>query len=841
MFTIQQIQAITGARWLQQADNCTIQHLLLDSRRVMFAETSVFFALPGSTYNGHDFLPNLYRLGVRNFLISNEVAVNVSAYAQANFLLVNDTLLALQQVAAAHRRQFTLPVLGITGSNGKTVVKEWLYQLLWQDYHIVRSPKSYNSQVGVPLSVWQTNETHNLAIFEAGISQPHEMERLQAVIQPTIGLFTNIGAAHNEGFTGMEQKILEKLQLFSRVQNLIYCADYSLITQCIEQCRQLYPEQYRFTALAWVKNTLPGKQICPNNEVVLQTHAQKTDTQTQIEIHYLNQPAFNITIPFIDDASVENSIHCCLFMLHLGYAPQVIARRMAQLAPVEMRLELRAGINNCSIINDAYNSDIQSLAIALDFLEHQRQHGGKSVILSDIQESGELPEALYGKVAQLLREKKVEQFTGIGQGLTSVKHLFYGINASFYPNTAEFLNRSPGFYNQAILVKGARQFAFEKIVRALSQKVHSTVLEINLNAIAHNLKVYKSLLQPATKVMVMVKSLSYGSGSYEIANILQLNKADYLSVAYTDEGVALREAGITLPTMVMNPNPDSFNALVRNKLEPEIYSLGHLQRFVEYLRHSPVGVTFPYPVHIKLDTGMHRLGFDEADLVPLRETLGNNPWIRVVSVFSHLAASDDPQYDDFSEQQIHRFNKMFSFLVPALPAGVLRHLLNSSGIARFGGVAQMDMVRLGLGLYGVDTTNNIQHLLANVSTLKTHVSQVKTVSAAETVGYSRKGVLHRNSRIATVGIGYADGLNRRLGNGCGSMWIRGKLAPVIGNICMDMCMLDVTDVEGVEEGDEVIVFGAQLPVQQLARWLGTIPYEIFTGISGRVKRVYFQE
>ncbi|OWY25812.1 bifunctional UDP-N-acetylmuramoyl-tripeptide:D-alanyl-D-alanine ligase/alanine racemase [Sphingobacteriales bacterium UPWRP_1] len=841
MFTIQQIQVITGGSWLQQADNAPVYHLLLDSRRVMFAETSVFFALPGATYNGHDFLPQLYRLGVRNFVVSSASSGMVAQYPKANILLVNNTLLALQQVAAAHRQQFTLPVLGITGSNGKTVVKEWLYQLLWQDYHIVRSPKSYNSQVGVPLSVWQTDATHNLAIFEAGISQPGEMEHLQAVIQPTIGLFTNVGAAHNEGFAGMEQKTLEKLKLFSGVQFLIYCADYDMIKQGIAKARELFPGQYDFISLAWIKNINPEKQEKVPENIVLQAHAVKTGNGTDIAVYYQNNPGFTISIPFIDDASIENSIHCCLFMLHLGYSPAVIAQRMAQLAPVEMRLELRAGINNCSIINDAYNSDFQSLAIALDFLEQQQQNSGKAVILSDIQESGEPPEVLYGKVAQLLREKKVQRFTGIGQGLASVKHLFHGIEANFYPGTAGFLQHPPYFYNEAILIKGARQFAFEKIVRALSQKAHNTVLEINLNAVAHNLKVYKSLLKPATKVMVMVKSLSYGSGSYEIANILQLHKADYLAVAYTDEGVALREAGITLPIMVMNPNPDSFNALVRNKLEPEIYSLPHLHRFLDYLKHSPVGITFPYPVHIKLDTGMHRLGFEQADLTQLREVLGNNPWVQVVSVFSHLAASDDPQYDDFSEQQIHRYNKMFSFLEPVLPAGVLRHLLNSSGIARLGAVAQMDMVRLGLGLYGVDTTNNIQHLLANVSTLKTHISQIKTVNATETVGYSRKGALSRTSHIATVGIGYADGLNRRLGNRRGCMWVRGKLAPIVGNICMDMCMLDVTDIEGVEEGDEVIVFGQQLPVQQLARWLDTIPYEIFTGISERVKRVYYQE
>lgn len=833
MFTINQIQQITGAQWLQQANaDAPIQHLLTDSRKIAFAPDAVFFALSGATYNGNSFVGEAYAKGVRNFVVSR--SLNAVAYPDANFLLVPNALTALQQVAAAHRRRFTLPVVGITGSNGKTVVKEWLYQLLWQNYHIVRSPKSYNSQVGVPLSVWKIEPAHNLALFEAGISQPAEMDKLEPVIQPQIGIFTNIGNAHNEGFENMQQKATEKMHLFKHAQYLIYCADYPLISKAIQTCRTQYPHLYRFTALAWSKQA-------PAPHLALYAHPQRHSHHTTLTITYKNLPAFSFQLPFIDEASIENAIHCCLFMLHLELPVPVIIERMAQLSPVEMRLEQRKGINQCTIINDSYNSDFNSLAIALDFLERQTQHPTKTVILSDMLETGEPPQTLYARVAQLLQQKQVHRFIGIGQGLASVKELFAPLNAVFFHSTAHFLSHNMAFSNEAILVKGARPFAFEKIVRALAQKVHNTTLEINLNAITHNLKVYRSLLLPTTKIMIMVKSLSYGSGGFEIAALLQQNKADYLAVAYTDEGVELRQAGITLPIMVMNPNPGSFNALVRNRLEPEMYSLPHLQRFVEYLHHSPVDVVFPYPIHLKLDTGMHRLGFELPDIPQLIGILKNNPYLHIASVFTHLAAGDDARHDDFTHSQIALFEQMYSQLLPCFATPPLRHLLNSSGISRFADAAQMDMVRLGLGLYGIDPTGSVQHLLANVSALKTHVSQVKTVQPSQTVGYSRMGKVTRPTRIATVGIGYADGLNRRLSNGRGKMWIKGCLAPIIGNICMDMCMLDVTDIPDVQEGDEAIVFGEQLPVQQLARWQETIPYEIFTGISGRVKRVYFQE
>jgi len=840
MFSLETIKEITGAEWIQKINNPQIKHLITDSRKVAFEEDALFFALQGSTYNGNDFIGELYNKGVRNFVVS--IPVELEFYPESNFLFSENPLLALQQIASRHRQNFKLPVTGITGSNGKTVVKEWLYQLLWQDFQIVRSPKSYNSQLGVPLSVWQIDQTHRLAIFEAGISQPNEMQNLQKIIKPDIGILTNIGQAHNEGFTSLNQKVTEKLSLFSESDFLIYCADYPVIEDAITLLKSnpLNQGLYHFSQLAWTCAETSDNSD-ENAHIVLRLKVEFHSSHTNIRAWYKKGTPFSFQIPFTDEASVENAIHCLMMMLHLNVPLDKIVGRMGNLVPVEMRLELRAGINRSSLINDAYNSDIHSLSIALDFLQKQHQHQTKTLILSDILETGEQPEMLYQKVAKLLAQKKINRFIGIGQTLSSMRSLFSQFNAGFYPTTPDFLRRIPSFSNEAILIKGARPFAFEKIVQVLSAKAHNTTLEINLNAIAHNLKVYQSLLKPDTKIMVMVKSLSYGSGGHEIANVLQQNKADYLAVAYTDEGVALREAGITLPVMVMSPNADSFNALVRHQLEPELFSLSHLAQFAAYLYHTPVQVNFPYPIHLKLDTGMHRLGFEEGDLPDLLKLLEKNPQLKIVSVFTHLAASDNPEHDYFTNQQINLFSKIADLVQEQTKHKFLRHVLNSSGITRFPDEVQMDMVRLGIGLYGIDNTKHIQTQLQNVSTLKTHISQLKRLQPNQTVGYNRKGKVNRPSVIATLPIGYADGLNRHLSNGVGQMMVNQQLAPIIGNICMDMTMLDVTAIKQVKEGDEVIVFGESLPVQNIANRLNTIPYEILTGISNRVKRIYFQE
>lgn len=837
LYTFTKIATIVQGQIMGQTNGeLAISRLLLDSRHIIFPETALFFAIVGEHYNGHKFLAEVYEKGVRNFMVSQHLPPNM--LPNANVVQVADTVAALQQLAAYNRQQFDIPIVGITGSNGKTVVKEWLFQLLHKLYYVARSPQSYNSQVGVPLSVWQINEQHQLAIFEAGISQPNEMARLEAIIKPTIGVFTNIGTAHSKGFESQKLKVLEKLQLFKQAKWLIYRADYELITNCIEQLKQQNTEQYCFATLAWSTNKL----LCQNTNV-LYVAVDKHPQHTRISTTY-NSRTSSIQIPFGGDAAIENAINAYLLCLHLGINRTEIAQQIKHLQPIAMRLELKAGINNCMVINDAYNADLQSLAIALDFLAQQQQQlPQKTLILSDILESGQRSKQLYTAVVELVKQHKIDRFVGIGNKISANKDLFAGVNSFFYNTTNQFLSANVSFENEIILLKGARSFAFEHIAQWLVQKIHTTTLEIDLNAIAHNIKIYRQLLQPNTKLMVMVKAFGYGSGGSEVANILQYNKVDYLAVAYTDEGVALRKAGIKLPIMVMNPQPNTFEAIVKYKLEPEIYSIAHLQKwehFLLYLTKTKLHKTIP-PIHLKMDTGMHRLGFEETEMPKLLLILKNNKNLRIASVFSHLAATDSNEHDLFTKQQIEKFTGLYQLIQAQTPYKIMRHILNTAGIVRFAKEAQMDMVRLGIGCYGIDSTGIIQRDLMNVSTLKTYISQIKNLAPTETVGYSRQGVLHQATKVATVSIGYGDGLPRCLSKGNGKMWINGQLAPIIGNVCMDMTMLDVSHIENVQEEDEVIVFGEKLPVQQVAQWANTIVYEILTGVSERVKRVYFQE
>ncbi len=842
---ISHIAKSINADILQLKEDTHIQYLLFDSRKISFPQHSLFFAIPSPSRDGHEFIRIAYEKGIKNFVISHP-NWKIEGFPEANFILVKDSIVALQCLAAHHRQQFDLPIIGITGSNGKTVVKEWFYQLLWQDYHIVRSPKSYNSRIGVPLSVWQINNQHNLGIFEAGISQVNEMQNLAAIIQPTIGIFTNIGTAHSKGFISDSQKVQEKLRLFEQVNLLLYCSDYASIHQLVQPLEGkkkglLFNQKIQFLTWGRKKPVSLSSNAVPFRPNLQITHIQKSEKTTHIGGSYLQQDR-QISIPFTDEASIENAIHCWLLLLYLGYSNEVIAERMHQLAPIAMRLELKQGNNNCLIINDTYNSDLHSLSVALDFLQQQRQHTKHTVILSDILQSGQNHRALYQQVARLLEQKNIHRLIAIGAKLEEYRAFFKEMETIFYPSTQAFLQAIPHFREERILIKGARTFAFEKITSVLSQKSHSTVLEIKLNAIAHNLKTYRQLLQPSTKIMVMVKALSYGSGSFEVANLLQYQQVDYLGVAYTDEGVALRKAGITLPIMVLNPSPSSFDALLQYRIEPEIYSLWQLEQLEEHLQHTTVHVDLPIAIHLKLDTGMHRLGFEAKDLPALVNHLQNNPQFRVASILSHLSASDEAQHDTFSRQQIQHYEQMLHSLQSEInfEQMPIRHILNSTGITRFTD-CQMDMVRLGLGLYGIDSSDTLQSQLECVSALKTYISQIKEVSSSETVGYGRKGKVLKTSKIATVNIGYGDGLPRRLSNSKGKMWVRGQFAPIIGNVCMDMTMLDVTHIEGVQAGDEVEVFGENLPVQEVAEWLETIPYEVMTGVSSRVKRVYFQE
>lgn len=830
-YHISEITAIVKGEIAAPGHDAEISELIIDSRKVIFPASSLFFAIKGGRRDGHAFVDEAYRKGIRNFIVSD---LPLQEFPGANIIRVPDVLIAMQTLAAHHRSRFNIPVVGITGSNGKTIVKEWLNQLLAEDFKITRSPRSYNSQVGVPLSVWQMSAGSELCLFEAGISQPGEMERLQRVIRPTIGIFTNIGDAHAEGFLDEKQKIREKLRLFTSVDVLIFCLDYAGINDGVNNLlRQTKAGSADpFEIFSWSRVSDARLRVSAIN---------KDRGATEIFAEYKGEK-ITITIPFTDEASIENAIHCWCVLLHLGTTHQEIARRMAQLHPVAMRLELKNGSNNTSIINDSYSADLSSLKIALDFLSQQHQHTRKSVILTDFLESGMKEKELYESIARSLREHGIDRFIGIGPVISRNRDAFRGTGADaggarseFFSSVEEFALqfRRMQFENETILLKGARVFELEQVDAMLEKQTHQTVLEINLDAVLHNLRTYQRLLKPSTRIMAMVKAFSYGSGSYEIASVLQFNKVDYLAVAYTDEGVALRKGGITLPIMVMNPEEASFAALIDHNLEPEIYSPALLWNFASYLEKEGLS---QFPVHIELETGMNRLGFAEGELDALLAGLKDKTF-KVQTVFSHLVASEDPAHDSFTARQADLFTAMSGRIIAALGYPVIRHLLNTSGVSRHPSF-QFDMVRLGIGLYGIDRALTD---LREVSTLRSSIAQVKTLHPGETVGYGRSGTVQREARIATVRIGYADGYPRALGNGIGKMLVRGKEAPTVGNICMDMTMIDVSGIPGAGEGDEVIIFGNGLPVADVAARAGTIAYEILTGVSQRVKRVYFHE
>jgi len=796
----------------------TISTLLTDSRRITNAGEGLFFALSGRR-NGHEFIAEAYAAGVRNFVVQQGPEIKV---AEANFLIVPDVLAALQKLAAYHRGQFDLEVIGITGSNGKTIVKEWLYQLLSTDKNTVRNPKSYNSQIGVALSVWQINEKNNLGIFEAGISTRNEMVTLEEMIKPAIGVLTHIGSAHDEGFTDRREKVKEKLLLFTHCRLLVLNYDIA-----IEFKDDIHAE----TCFTWsTKFKQADLYVFSGTAISGNFYLRAKFKGKEIEC----------LIPFKDEASVENAVVCWATLLAMDYSPVEADKRLEHLVAVSMRLELKNGINDCSVIDDSYNSDVQSLEIALNFLSQQNQHPKKTLILSDIFQTGLQPEVLYKQVADMMKAKKVDKFIGVGESLSKYQDEFEVPEKYFYTDTAAMLQhlRSLNFRDETILIKGSRKFEFESISRALVQKAHETVMEINLNALLGNLNFYRGKLKPGVKVMGMVKAFSYGSGTFEVANVLQYNKVDYLAVAYIDEGVSLRKTGVTLPIMVLNPEASAFDKLAEYKLEPVIYSFG---LFDDYIRYAQQQNVLNYPVHLKIDTGMHRLGFENFEVETLCDLLEENRYVNVRSVFSHLAASEAAEHDNFTKTQIKNFEKAFKLIEKALGYIVIKHLCNSSGITRWPN-AQYDMVRLGIGLYGIDAAIGASESeLQPIASLKTSISQVKKIAAGQTISYNRSGSLAKDGKIATVRIGYADGYLRAFGNGVGKMLVRGTLVPTVGNITMDMCMLDVSAVPDVREGDEVIVFDSRQRVEDLAEQIGTIPYEILTNISQRVKRVYFYE
>ncbi|MCF8219619.1 MAG: bifunctional UDP-N-acetylmuramoyl-tripeptide:D-alanyl-D-alanine ligase/alanine racemase [Bacteroidales bacterium] len=826
-YTPDQLLQLTGGVYHQKAfDEENIKDVLIDSRRLVNPEHCLFIALKTRKNDGHNYVADLYNKGVRNYILDH-IPDNAQDLTNANIILVKDTLRALQKIGEYHRKQFDIPVIGITGSNGKTIVKEWLYQLLQNDYNIVRSPKSYNSQVGVALSALQMNEDNNLAIFEAGISETDEMERLQAIVRPTIGVFTNIGQAHNENFINIPQKVGEKLKLFTAVDTLIYSSDHYEIREQIIKSEL----SRKINIFKWSKNA--------DADLLIQ-EISRNQRQTNIRGIYQSRNV-EIIIPFTDHASIENAIHCWMTMLLLGYDNDTINERMQSLSPVAMRLELKEGINHCSVINDSYNSDFNALVIALDFMNQQKQHQKKTVVLSDILQSGMNNLTLYQSVYELLKEKQIDRLIGIGKNISQQSNQFQDMDAEFYPSTEDFLNKFSiaSFNNETILLKGARMFEFERINKVLQQQSHETVMEINLNALIDNYNYFRSVVKPEARIMAMVKAFSYGSGSFEIANILQYHRVDYLGVAYTDEGVELRKSGITLPLMVMNPEEHSFDIMIRHNLEPEIYSFRVLDLLDKAIERNIVQDQKPVGIHLKLDTGMRRLGFTEDELEEVIAKIQNNPLIRINSVFSHLAASDEPDETAFTKSQISSFEKMASKIQDNFDYEIIRHISNSAAITRYTD-AQFDMVRLGIGLYGVATDPAIKDKLRNVSRLKTSISQIKYISKGETVGYSRAFKADSDMKIGIIPIGYADGLSRILSNRKGKLWVNGNSAPIVGNICMDMCMVDLNGLE-VEEGDEVIVFDDQHNIEEMAKDLGTIPYEVLTNVSRRVKRVYYHE
>ena len=842
-YSIEKITTLIGARRIGQTD-AQIGWLLTDSRSLCFPEETLFFALSSARNDGHKYIPDLYRRGVRNFVVSNnylqqgnhnfQFSIVNSQFENANFLVVPSPLAALQRLAERHRDEFDIPIIGITGSNGKTMVKEWLYQLLLPSQKIVRSPRSYNSQIGVPLSVWLLNEQTEVGIFEAGISQPGEMYALRDIIQPTIGVLTSLGAAHQENFRSMEEKCMEKLELMHDTEAMVYCSDNDIVSRCIRRM------QYKGEKVAWSR--------CDENVAFFVKSVESGKRKDESRITYIYQGEENTyAIPFIDEASIENSITCAAVALHLGLTPSQLADRMPHLEPVAMRLEVKQGQHGCILINDSYNSDINSLDIALDFMNRREasppESGGvrgglnKTLILSDIFQSGVSPDLLYAQVSDLCVKRGIDKFIGIGPELTAQADRIHIVHKQFFADVNHFLASSTfnDLHDELILLKGARPFGFDKITEQLEQKVHETILEVNLNAVVENLNYYRSFLKPETKMVCMIKADAYGAGAVEIAKTLQDHRVDYLAVAVADEGVTLRKAGITANIMIMNPEMTAFKTMFDYDLEPEVYSFRLLDALIKAARKE--GIT-GWPVHIKLDTGMHRLGFDPVDdMFKLIDRLKHQNAIIPRSVFSHFVGSDSDAFDAFSARQFELFEQGSQKLQSAFSHKILRHMDNSAGIEHFP-ERQMDMCRLGLGLYGVDPRDN--RMLSTVSTLKTTILQLRHVPAGDTVGYSRKGKIERDSVIAAIPIGYADGLNRHLGNRHGYCLVHGQKAEYVGNICMDVAMIDVTDIP-CQEGDQVEIFGEHLPVTVLSDVIDTIPYEVLTAVSNRVKRVYFQD
>lgn len=822
MYTIEKITTLIGARRVGESE-AQIGWLLTDSRSLCFPEATLFFALSSARNDGHRYVGDLYRRGVRNFVVSH-LPQSIHDYPDANFLVVMSPLEALQRLAERHRDEFDIPVVGLTGSNGKTMVKEWLYQLLSPSMVVTRSPRSYNSQIGVPLSVWLLDAQSEVALFEAGISQPGEMAALSDIIQPTIGVFTSLGDAHQENFRSLEEKCMEKLQLMLHAATVVYDTDDQVVGRCLRK------SGYAGEKLGW---------SLTDPRAAFFVERQESDANGVTVTYRFRGTVGSYHLPFIDEASVKCSYACAVVALHLGIDAEQLDERMRLLEPVAMRLEVKEGQRGCTLINDSYNSDVNALDIALDFMARRPDSKGRrhTLILSDICQSGDNPEALYHKVSELAVKRGVDKLIGVGQTISSQAAAIEVKEKYFFNDVTQLIDSKvfAALRDEVILIKGARPFGFDQLTELLEQKVHETILEVNLGAVVENLNYYRSFLKPTTKMVCMVKADAYGAGAVEVAKTLQDHRVDYLAVAVADEGVTLRKAGITSNIIIMNPEMTAFKTMFDYDLEPEVYNFRLLEALVKAAEKQ--GIT-GWPIHVKLDTGMHRLGFDpEKDIDSLVHRLKHQTALIPRSVFSHFVGADSDDFDKFSAKQFECFERGSKALQAAFDHKILRHIDNSAGILHFP-ERQLDMCRLGIGLYGIDSRDN--HILHTVSTLKTTILQLREVKKEDTVGYSRKGTLQRDSRIAAIPIGYADGLNRHLGNGHCYCLVNGKKSPYVGNICMDVAMIDVTDIP-CQEGDMVEIFGEQLPVTVLSDALDTIPYEVLTGLSSRVKKIYYQD
>lgn len=811
MLYFSQLEHVCRGKILRLHEDLTIEELVTDSRKALLNKQSIFIAIRGERHDGHQFINELYNRGIRQFIVEHNISLD--NLPEANVMIVKSSIEALQKIATHHRNQFSIPVIAITGSNGKTIIKEWLFQLLSPDYKTVKNPGSYNSQLGVPLSVWHIQSHHEIGIFEAGISRKGEMKALCEIIQPTLGIFTNLGSAHDEGFASWKEKLQEKLKLFTYVERLVYCKDHELIDQAITN--------FSIPSLSWGFDRASDIQIIKNEKGY--------QVSWKSEIHLMR-------LPFDDPASVENCFHCIALLCYLGYDFQVIQERVNQLKVVPMRLELKQGINHCQIVDDSYNNDLGGLRIGLDFLRGI-QKKKKTLILSDVLQSGLSDKELIQKITSAVSSSDVNRFIGIGPVLfkhhSELKSL--PLVCDFYTDTQQFLSNADwnSFNQEVILIKGARTYGFEKIVARLQRKVHGTRMEIDLNKIIHNLNFFKSRLKPGVKIMVMVKAFAYGSGSEEIATLLQYHRVDFLGVAYADEGIELRKNQITIPVMVMNATEESFQSIIDQDLQPVMYSIKMLRAFANFLQGKSASV------HLELETGMNRLGLESEDLKEVIAILKSNLNIRVVSIFSHLAGADEQLHDDYSKAQFNRYQNACNKICSELEIQPFKHILNSPGILRLPNY-QLDMVRLGIGLYGINPITDSIDQLKPAATLKTVISQIKKVRKGETVGYGRRGKAETDLTLATIAIGYADGYSRIFSRGVGVVSVHGKRAPVVGNVCMDMTMIDITGIDATE-GDEVIIFGDELPIHELAARANTIPYEILTNTSERVKRIFYAE